>query len=137
MKKAKFAPVTAALLARKEGTCLRDGHVDAAAVFPSHSLGLATEDFANDKSAAPLSTIDVAPTGLRSVTLRLSQSDCEHLNQLMAAKRDAARQSDSPDNGPHFANGHMETGSAQIVSKWVWLKELWSGFQTFGHGPRW
>jgi len=143
MKKAKFAPVTAALLARKGEThSWNDGNAHAEAALEtvdslSRSLGRAAKNVANDKSAVPPFTIGASPTRLRNVTIRLSQSDYEHLNRLIAAKRDTTRQCDSPDSRPQLANGGTKTESAQIVSKWMWLKAVWSGFQAFGHGPKW
>jgi hypothetical protein len=117
MKRAKFAPVTAALLARKgEARNWDDGNAHAEAApetvgFLSGSFGRPPKDVAN-------------------------VTDYERLGRLIAAKCDTTRQYDSPENRPHFANGATKAESAQLVSKWVWLKAVWSGFQAFGHGPR-
>ena len=106
MKPAKFAPITAALLARK-GEARPWTHDESGSEQPSEStvdffthhsplFGQAVEGQANDPAPSPPPPIALAfpqtRGGIRKLTLRLSQSDYERL-VLIAAKRDVTRQS--------------------------------------------
>jgi hypothetical protein len=98
MRQGKFAPITAALLARKgeaqpwgyDGAEIaaepHDGFFSPRAPAPSPLR----EEHANDAAPAPLS-FPQAGDGIRRITLRLSQTDYERLG-LIAAKRDITRQ---------------------------------------------
>jgi hypothetical protein len=139
MKKAKFAPVTAALLAREGEVRPWGGNAHAEAApesvdLLSGSLQRIAKDAANKKSAVPPFTIAARPTGPGNLTPQLSQSDYEGIGRLIAAK--LTRQRDSLDDRPHFGSGGTKTESAQLIPKWVWLKLVLSGFQALGHGPR-
>lgn len=96
--KAKFAPVTAALLARKgEARPWNKDHVwtvpaPETADLLSRGLAEPCGDPANGKPAfVPPFGIAASSPGVRRLTLRLSQSDYERLG-LIATKRDTTRQ---------------------------------------------
>ncbi len=100
MRQGKFAPVTAALLARK-GEARPWGYEDAEAMSELNagffSRRAATprsphEEHANDASP-PSVAVASSQTGdgMRRLTLRVSQADYERLG-LIAAKRDVTRQ---------------------------------------------
>ena len=98
MRQGKFAPVTAALLARKGEA--RPWGYDGAEVAPEPNAGFfspratasspAYEEHANDASPPPV-TVAQTGDGMRRLTLRVSQADYERLG-LIAAKRDLTRQ---------------------------------------------
>ena len=100
MRQAKFAPVTAALLARK-GEARPWGYDGAETdaephdgFFSPHASAPSSlrEDHANDASPAPLPfSFPQTGDGMRRVTLRMTQTDYERLG-LIAAKRDITRQ---------------------------------------------
>ena len=100
MRQGKFAPVTAALLARKgearpwgydgtEGTPEPDaGFYSPRAVAPRSPH----EEHPNDASPPPVAiAFSQTGDGMRRLTLRVSQADYERLG-LIAAKRDLTRQ---------------------------------------------
>lgn len=101
MSQGKFAPITAALLARK-GEARPWGYAGSEATpepvvgfFSARATVAATpaplhEGHANDAPPVAL-TPQQAGDGVRRVTLRLSQADYERLG-LIAAKRDLTRQ---------------------------------------------
>ena len=100
MRQGKFAPVTAALLARKgearpwgyNGT---GGTPEPDAGFYSPRAGTPRsphEEHANDASPPPAAiAFSQTGDGMRRLTLRVSQADYERLG-LIAAKRDLTRQ---------------------------------------------
>jgi hypothetical protein len=100
MRQGKFAPVTAALLARKgearpwgyDGT---EGRPEPDAGFFSPRSGAPRsphEEHANDASPPPVAiAFSQTGDGMRRLTLRVSQADYERLG-LIAAKRDLTRQ---------------------------------------------
>jgi hypothetical protein len=98
MRQGKFAPITAALLARK-GEARPWGYDDAddtrgpdAGFFSSQAAAPLHEDHANDASPPPVAfAIPQTGDGMRRLTLRVSQRDYERLG-LIAAKRDLTRQ---------------------------------------------
>ncbi|HXL70616.1 MAG TPA: hypothetical protein VN935_05170 [Rhizomicrobium sp.] len=94
MRQGKFAPVTAALLARK-GEARPWGYVGAqtapelnARFYSLHAAAPLHEEHANDVSPSPVAATG---DGMRRLTLRVSQADYERLG-LIAAKRDLTRQ---------------------------------------------
>jgi len=100
MRQGKFAPVTAALLARKGEA--RPWGYDGAGPTPEPDAGYfspratapspAHEEHANDASPPPVAlAFSQAGDGMRRLTLRVSQADYERLG-LIAAKRDLTRQ---------------------------------------------
>ena len=99
MRQGKFAPITAALLARKGEA--RPWAYDGAEIAEPHDgfyspHGAAhsplREEHANDASPAPLAfAFPQTGDGMRRITLRLSQNNYERLG-LIAAKRDITRQ---------------------------------------------
>jgi len=98
MRQAKFAPITAALLARKGEA--RPWGYDGAEIaaepheefFTPRPVAPLREEHANDASPAPLAfALPQTGDGMRRVTLRMSQIDYERLG-LIAAKRDITRQ---------------------------------------------
>jgi hypothetical protein len=100
MSQGKFAPVTAALLARKGEA--RPWNYDGTEMapeantsfFPSPAVGRAPlqEDHANDAMPHPIALpFPQTGDGTRRLTLKVSQSDYERL-ALIAAKRDVTRQ---------------------------------------------
>ena len=98
MSQAKFAPITAALLARKgearpwgyEGTEIAAEPREE--FFSARPAAPLREDHANDASPAPLPfSFPQAGDGMRRVTLKMTQADYERLG-LIAAKRDITRQ---------------------------------------------
>jgi hypothetical protein len=97
MRQGKFAPITAALLARKGEA--RPWGCDGAEIATEPHDGFFSprpvapplpEEHANDAAPASLA-FPQAGDGIRRVTLRLSQTDYERLG-LIAAKRDITRQ---------------------------------------------
>jgi hypothetical protein len=100
MRQGKFAPVTAALLARKGEA--RPWGYDGAEAAPEPNAGFFSpraaaphyphEEHANDASP-PSVAVASSQTGdgMRRLTLRVSQADYERLG-LIAAKRDLTRQ---------------------------------------------
>lgn len=99
MRQGKFAPVTAALLARKGearpwsfgGTEVRpEPNLE---LFSPHSVppGISQEEHANDASPPGAFALPRTGDGMRRLTLRLTQTDYERLG-LIAAKRDVTRQ---------------------------------------------
>jgi hypothetical protein len=100
MRQGKFAPVTAALLARK-GEARPWGYDRAEAApephagfFPSHATAPHPlhEEHANDAAPSPVAfAFPQTNDGMRRLTLRVSQRDYERLG-LIAAKRDVTRQ---------------------------------------------
>jgi hypothetical protein len=100
MRQGKFAPVTAALLARK-GEARPWGYDDAQAT-PEPGAGFFSpraaaphsphEEHANDATPSPVAfAFPQTGDGMRRLTLRVSQRDYERLG-LIAAKRDVTRQ---------------------------------------------
>jgi hypothetical protein len=99
MRQGKFAPITAALLARKgearpwgyEGG--ETGPAPNAGFFSSQTAAVPLhEDHANDASPSPVAfAFPQTSDGMRRLTLRVSQRDYERLG-LIAAKRDLTRQ---------------------------------------------
>src|SRR5690348_12636142 len=100
MSQGKFAPVTAALLARKGEA--RPWNRDGTEITPQASGGFFTspvasrtpvqEEHANDAMPHPIAlTFPQTGDGTRRLTLKVSQSDYERL-ALIAAKRDVTRQ---------------------------------------------
>jgi hypothetical protein len=98
MRQGKFAPVTAALLARKGEA--RPWGYDSAGATPEPDAGFFSpraaaplqEEHANDASPPPVAlAFSQTGDGMRRLTLRVSQADCERLG-LIAAKRDLTRQ---------------------------------------------
>lgn len=96
MSQGKFAPITAALLARKgearpwasTGTEPPVGFFSPRATLPD----AAREEHANDAlPPSPAPALRMSGDGMRRMTLRLSQADYERLG-LIAAKRDVTRQ---------------------------------------------
>jgi hypothetical protein len=100
MKQARFAPVTASLLARKgEARPWNDGSYRAWPAPPPDGAHLLPAGFgrsdgeADEKPAVvpPLTISAPSAEGTRKLTLRLSPSDYERLG-LIATKRDITRQ---------------------------------------------
>ena len=100
MRQGKFAPITAALLARKGEA--RPWGYDGAEGTPQPNAGFfsphatapspAHEEHANDASPPPVAiAFSQTGDGIRRLTLRVSQADYERLG-LIAAKRDLTRQ---------------------------------------------
>ena len=100
MRQGKFAPITAALLARKGEA--RPWGYDGAEGTPQPNAGFfsphatapspAHEEHANDASPPPVAiAFSQTGDGMRRLTLRVSQADYERLG-LIAAKRDLTRQ---------------------------------------------
>ena len=100
MRQGKFAPVTAALLARKGEA--RPWGYDGAETGPQPNAGFYSlhaaaphplhEEHANDVSPSPVAVaLPQTGDGMRRLTLRVSQADYERLG-LIAAKRDLPRQ---------------------------------------------
>jgi hypothetical protein len=94
MRQGKFAPVTAALLARK-GEARPWGYDGAqtasepnAGFYSLHAAAPLHEEHANGVSPSPVA---VTGDGMRRLTLRVSQADYERLG-LIATKRDLTRQ---------------------------------------------
>ena len=98
MGQGKFAPVTAALLARK-GEARPWGYEHAgtapeshAGFYPAHAAAPLHEEHANDAAPSPVAlAFPQTGDGMRRLTLRVSQRDYERLG-LIAAKRDVTRQ---------------------------------------------
>jgi hypothetical protein len=98
MRQGKFAPITAALLARKGEA--RPWGYDGGDAKPEPTAGFfspratvpspAHEEHANDASPVALA-FQQTGDGMRRLTLRVSQADYERLG-LIAAKRDVTRQ---------------------------------------------
>jgi len=100
MRQGKFAPITAALLARKGEA--RPWGYDGAEARPEPHAGFfstpgavcepAHEVHANDAAPPPVAmAFPQTGDGIRRLTLRVSQTDYERLG-LIAAKRDVTRQ---------------------------------------------
>ena len=98
MRQGKFAPVTAALLARKGEA--RPWGYDGAGTGPQPNAGFYSlhaaaplhEEHANNVSPSPIAVaLPQTNDGMRRLTLRVSQADYERLG-LIAAKRDLTRQ---------------------------------------------
>jgi hypothetical protein len=102
MKQEKFAPITAALLARK-GEARPWAHADSmSGRSPEPVIGFfsrrppvfgqAVKEQANDPAPSPPAlAFPQCQDGIRKLTLRVSQVDYERLG-LVAAKRDISRQ---------------------------------------------
>src|SRR5215469_15549986 len=102
MKQAKFAPITAALLARK-GEARPWAHADSSGKQPPEpvvgffsrrpAMYGQTMKEANDPVPSPPAALAFpqGPDGIRKLTLRVSPTDYERLG-LVAAKRDITRQ---------------------------------------------
>lgn len=100
MRQGKFAPITAALLARK-GEARPWGYDGAEAAVEPHARFFSPhptnapplrEGHANDAPPAPVAfAFPHSGDGTRRLTLRVSQTDYERLG-LIAAKRDVTRQ---------------------------------------------
>lgn len=136
MKKAKFASVTAALLVRDGEARCSDGNAHADATTETVDLlsgrfQQVAKDAANDKSAEPTFSIGASLASLGK--LRLSQSDYEEIDRLIAAK--LTLRSVDPDKVLQFGSG-TKTESAPLSAMPVWLKALLSGFQALARGNR-
>ena len=98
MRQGKFAPVTAALLARK-GEARPWGYDGTGATpepdagfYSLHAAAPPHEEHANDVSPSPIAVaLPQTGDGMRRLTLRVSQADYERIG-LIAAKRDLTRQ---------------------------------------------
>ena len=161
MKTAKFAPVTAALLASKgEKRPGNDGNAQAKAAPQTVDLlarkGEARpwEDRSSHAEAAPepvdfmsrssgraAEGLATNNSGAPPFTIDASAGTTPKLT-LPLCQSDCdglglfAAKRDGADAKPHFANGGTQKESAQASSKRRWLKAVLSGFHALGQGPR-